>query len=82
MSEVKNLSSSRNDGNTVLAVVLMYIGLWLVGSVITSGFIIIVKSYDTALKNDDWVIMGMSIGWTMYCFCNGYLKYMYVKNYR
>lgn len=63
-----------NDGNTVLAVVLMSIGLWLFGSVIASGFMAIVKSYDTALKNDDWFIMVMSIGWTMYCFCNGYLK--------
>ena len=81
-TKVENKQSSRNDGNTVLAVVLMSIGLWLFGSVITAGFITIVKSYDTALKNDDWFIMVMSIGWTMYCFCNGYLKYRSVKNYR
>ena len=80
--KVENKQSTRNDGNTVLAVVLMSIGLWLFGSVITAGFITIVKSYDTALKNDDWFIMVMSIGWTMYCFCNGYLKWRSVKNYR
>ena len=72
----------QTDGNTVLAVVLMSIGLWLFGSVIISGFITIVKSYDTALKNDDWFIMVMSIGWTLYCFCSGYLKWRSVKNYR
>ena len=68
------MQSSRNGG-TVLAVVLMSIGLWIFGSVIAAGFIIIVLSYHTAIKNK---ISLMSIGWTMYCFCNGYLKYRYV----
>lgn len=74
------MQSSRNKRDAILAVVLMYIGLWLFGSVIAAGFIAIVKSYDCALKNDDWSIMVMSIGWTVYCFCNGYLKWGDVRN--
>lgn len=81
-TKIENKQPSRNDGNTVLAVILMYIGLWLFGSVITAGFITIVKSYDTTLKNDDWFVVVMSFGWTMYCFCNGYLKWRSVKNNR
>lgn len=80
--EFENKQSSHNGGNTILAVVLMSIGLWFFGSIAAAGFITIVKSYDPALKNDDWFIMVMSIGWAMYCFCNGYLKWRSVKNYR
>lgn len=81
VAKVASKRSSRNDGNTVSAVVLMSIGLWLFGSVITAGFIPIVKNCNTTLKNDDWLIAVMSISWTMYCLGNGYLKWRSVKKY-
>jgi len=76
-TENENMQSSRNGG-TVLAVVLMSIGLWIFGSVIAAGFIIIVLNYHTAIKNEISLMSIGWIGWTMYCFCNGYLKYRYV----
>lgn len=81
MQKDETTTSSPNSADAMLAVVLLSIGLWLFGSAIAIGFITIVKSYDTTLKNNDWFTMVMPIGWTMYCFSNGYLKYKSVKNY-
>jgi len=67
--------------NAIMAVVLMYISLWLLGIIILSGFIIVIESYDIALKNEKWFIMIISFAWVIYCFCNGYLKWLSVKNY-
>ena len=70
------------NANVLLAVVLMHLGLFMFGSIIAAGFITIVKNYDVALKNDDWFIIAMSVSWTTYCFCKGYLEYKRSKNCR
>lgn len=69
-------------GNVLLAVVLKHIGLFMFGSIISAGFLTIVKNYDKALRNDDWFIIALSISWTTICFCNGYLEYRRSENYR
>lgn len=68
-------------GNVLLAVVLKHIGLFMFGSIISAGFLTIVKNYDKAIRNDDWFIIALSISWTTICFCNGYLEYRRSKNY-
>ena len=79
-SDLKN--ETPTFGNVLLAVVLKHIGLLMFGSILSAGFLTIVKNYDKALRNDDWFIIVLSISWTTICFCNGYLEYKRSKNYR
>jgi|GEM_PF-3754712 len=72
-------TSSNNDA--MIAVILMYIGLWLFGVVIASGFMTIAKSFDPTLKNKPLLRIIMILAWDMYCFFKGYLKWLSVKNY-
>lgn len=73
--ENTNIKPIFNDGKTDLAIVLMSIGLLLFGCSIILVVITIFRSYAPNSKIDGMLIAVMSIGWTMYCFCNGYLRW-------
>lgn len=49
-------------------IILKNFFLWLFGAFISSGFLTILKYYDSSLKNDNWFIGIMSISWGLYCF--------------
>lgn len=74
------LKNNESNCNTLIAVALMCIGMWLFGSVVTTVFITNPHTYDTALKNNDWFTIIISIGWIIYCFCIGYLKWKSIKD--
>lgn len=48
-------------------IILKNFFLLLFGVCINSGFLTILKYYDSSLKNDDWFIILLTISWTLYC---------------
>jgi len=75
-----NLKTESNNNNVLLAVLLKYICLYIFGTIISSGFLTIVKNYDIALRNDHYVNFALLGCWTTICFCNGYLEYKRSEN--
>ena len=75
-----NLKTESNNNNVLLAVLLKYICLFIFGTIISSGFLTIVKNYDIALRNDLGVNFSLLGCWTIICICNGYLEYKRSEN--
>lgn len=77
-NDLDNKPPGFND--VLLAIFLKYIGLFLYGQLISAGFMVIIKQYDTAIKNDDLFIAVLSLSWAAICCGNAYLEYYKTKN--
>ena len=78
--ENKQIATSKNP--MLIIVLIKGIALGLFGTCVTAGFLQIVKSYDSKLDDDDWVITMTSITWYAYIFAKTYLEWYRTKYYR